>query len=167
MLALLAIGVLAAPVAAQEPFDAGAWRGTWRGTLTNLPARPNAPTVEVTRDIGAFPTADSSCAALRTTYREGGMVRGVKDYRLCRGRGPDDWYVDEGGGLTLAARWLGDVLVSTFKYDSLLLISTLRRRGNVLEEEIFTADDRPAQQGPLSLTTRSLQRLRLERVVER
>jgi hypothetical protein len=167
MLALLAVAVMAVSAAAQEPSDPGAWRGTWRGTLTNLPARPDAPTVEVTREIGAFPTADSSCTPLRTTYREAGVVRGVKDYRLCRRRGADDWYVDEGGGLTLAARWLGDVLVSTFKYDSLLLISTLRRRGDVLEEEIITADDRPAQPGPLSLKTRGLQRLRLERVVER
>lgn len=156
-----AIGQVAA---AQAPPTLPDWSGTWRGTLTNFPTRSNAPAVEVTREIGAMPTADSTCAELRTTYREGGQVRGVKDYKLCRGNGPDDWYVDEGGGLVLAARWLGDALISPFKFDSLLLVSTLRLRGDVLEEEIMTADDKPAIKGPLSLTARSVQRLELRRV---
>jgi hypothetical protein len=155
---------ISAPCAAQSPTNAGEWSGTWRGTLINLPTRPNAPAIEVTREIGTIPTTDSTCAALRTTYREGGAVRGVKEYKLCRGHGTDDWYVDEGGGLTLAARWLGDALISPFKYDSLLLISTMRLRDDVLEEEILTVTDRPAVQGPLSLTARGIQRLRMRRV---
>jgi hypothetical protein len=164
---LVALALLlptSAPSAAQSPAAPNAWSGTWRGTLINLPTRPNATAVEVTREVGAIPTSDSTCAALRTTYRESGAVRAVKDYKLCRGRGADDWYVDEGGGLTLAARWFGDALISAFKYDSLLLISTMRLRDDVLEEEILTVDDRPAVKGALSLSTRGIQRLQLRRV---
>ncbi|MCE2902492.1 MAG: hypothetical protein ACK6DP_20000 [Gemmatimonas sp.] len=166
---IAAVFILCAPVApalAQTPSTPDAWHGTWQGTLVNFPGRRDAVPVEVTREIGVLPTADSSCAALRTTYREAGVVRGVKDYRLCRGRGPEDWYVDEGGGLTLSARWLGDALVASFKYDALLLVTTMRLRGDLLEEEILTVDDRPAVQGPLSLGTRSLQRLTLRRVAD-
>lgn len=139
------------------------WAGTWHGTLVNLPGRPGATPVDVTREIGALPTADSSCATLRTTYRESGVVRGTKDYRLCRGAGSTDWYVDEGDGIRLAARWLGDVLVSPFKYDTLLLISSTRVRGEVMEEEILTVDDQPAIKGVLPLRARSIQRLELRR----
>jgi hypothetical protein len=152
-----------APAAAQSPSTPGDWSGTWRGTLTSFPSRPNAPAIEVTREIGALPAGDSTCATLRTTYREGGAVRAVKDYRLCRGAGADDWYVDEGGGLTLAARWLGGALVSPFKYDNLVLVSTMRLRGDVLEEEILTVDDQPAIKGPLPLKARNVQRLELRR----
>lgn len=160
--------LLAATTApAQSPSAPGDWSGNWRGTLVNFPARPNAPTIAVTREIGALPVRDSTCAALRTTYREGGAVRGVKDYKLCRGAGVDDWYVDEGGGLVLAARWLGDVLISPFKYDHLILVSTMRLRGDVLEEEILTVDDQPAIKGPLALRARGVQKMELRRVADK
>lgn len=155
---LLAAHAIPAALSAQSP-AAAAWSGTWRGELTNVPARANAPRVEVTRVIGPMPTADSSCTAFRTTYREQGVVRGEKAYQLCRGAGADDWYVDEGGGLRLPAHWLGDALVSPFKYDSLLLISTVRLRDGVLEEEIVTINDRPAISGVQPLRARGMQRL--------
>ncbi|MBY0492096.1 MAG: hypothetical protein K2R93_19805 [Gemmatimonadaceae bacterium] len=138
--------------------------GVWRGTLVNLPLRPNAPTVAVTMELGAFPSADATCVPWKTTYTERDTVRGVKDYRLCRGTGPADLYVDEGGGVRLAAQLLGDVLVSAFKMGSLLLTSQLRVRGDTLEEEIFTVADRPASEGLVTLTARGIQRLTLTRV---
>ncbi len=167
IIALLGLASTSAAVrsaTAQAPSTAAGWSGTWRGTLTNFPARLDAPAVEVTREIGAMPVSDSSCTMFRTTYREGGTVRAVKDYTLCRGAGADDWFVDEGGGLTLSSRWLGDVLVSPFKFDNLLLVSTTRRRGDVMEEEIITVDDLPAIKGPLPLKARGVQRLELQRV---
>lgn len=160
---LLAVACLMPAGLRAQPLAAAGWTGTWRGELTNAPARGGVPRVEVTRVIGAMPTTDSSCTAFRTTYREQGVVRGEKAYQLCRGAGADDWYVDEGGGLRLSARWLGDALVSPFKYDSLLLISTVRLRDGVLEEEIVTIDDRPAINGVQPLRARSLQRLVLRR----
>jgi hypothetical protein len=146
------------------------WEGKWRGMLVNYPVRANAPVVEVTMEIGAFPAADNVCTAWRTSYSQGGEVKQVKDYKLCRGTGPnglnDDLYVDEGGGVKLAARMIGDVLVSPFKYDNLLLIANVRLRGDTLEQEIYTIDDKPAIKGVLSLTPRGIQRFELKRVTK-
>jgi hypothetical protein len=61
---------------------------------------------------------------------------------------------------------IGDSLVSPFKYDNLLLISTMRLRGEVLEEEILTVDDKPATMGVLPMNAKSIQRLEFRRVTE-
>lgn len=151
----------ARPVAAQAAPD---WAGHWRGTLVNLPTRPNAPVVSVALELGALPTADSSCVPWKTTYTERDTVRGVKDYRLCRGSGPADLYVDEGGGVKLSAQLLGDVLVSAFKTGAFLLTTHLRVRGDTLVEEIYSIDDKPATDGLVTMKTRSIQRLTLTRV---
>ncbi|MFN5582719.1 hypothetical protein [Gemmatimonas sp.] len=140
--------------------------GVWRGTLTNYPERAKAALVTVTMEIGAFPTADNQCVPWKTTYSERDTVRAVKDYRICRGSGPQDLVVDEGGGVRLQASLLGGVLVSAFKAGSILLVTHLRVTGNVLEEEILTIDDQPASEGLVTIRTRAVQRLRLERVVD-
>ena len=137
--------------------------GTWRGTLVNYPTRPGAGVVDVTVELGALPQADSVCVPWKTTYREQGVVRGVKDYRLCRGAGPDDYAVDEGGGVVLPVRLLGDVLVSAFKTGALLLVTHLRVQGDTLTEEIMTIDDRPAADGLVTMRPRGIQRLVLTR----
>jgi hypothetical protein len=138
--------------------------GRWKGTLVNLPGRPNAPVVSVTMELGAIPTADSSCVPWKTTYAERDTVRGVKDYRLCRGMGPKDLYVDEGGGVRLAAQLLGDVLTSAFKVGTSLLVTHLRVRGDTLEEEILSIADKPATDGIVTMVATNIQRLRLTRV---
>ncbi len=148
---------------AQEPQAVPDWEGTWEGTLVNLPLRPNAPPVDVKMELGAFPVADDTCSVWRTTYSEKGEVRQVKDYQLCRGTGPDDLFVDEGDGIILKARLLGDVLVSPFKYNDILLVTTTRLRGDVLEEEIITAGDEPAIEGVQTMVPRGIQRLTLRR----
>lgn len=142
------------------------WEGKWKGTLKNLPAKPDAPVIEVTREIGAFPTKDNSCTMFKTTYSEGGTVKQVKDYKLCRGTGADDLFIDEGDGTKLAAKLIGDALVSPFKYGNILLISTMRLRGETLEEEILTVDDKPATMGVLPMNAKGIQRLELKRVTE-
>jgi hypothetical protein len=141
------------------------WAGKWRGTLVNLPARANAPRVDVLMEIGGVPMADDTCTSWRTTYSEGGQVKGVKDYKLCRGTGADDLFVDENNGIKLTARWIGDVLVTPFKYDNLLLMTTNRLRRDVLEQEIITIDDKPAIKGVQPLKTRGIQRIELRRDV--
>jgi hypothetical protein len=90
-------------------------------------------------------------------------VRQVKNYRLCRGAGADDLTIDEGDGTRRTARWIGDVLVSPFKLNDLLLVSSIRLRGVFLEEEILTVQDQPATRGVRSLTPRGIQRLGLRR----
>jgi hypothetical protein len=140
------------------------WTGTWRGSLVNLPVRQGATPVEVVREVGRIPARDSSCTALRTRYLEGGVERAVKDYQLCRGAGDADFYIDEGDGVRLTARWIGDALVAPFKYNTRLLISTTRVRGDVMEEEILTVDDQPAVNGVRPLVPRGIQRLELRRI---
>jgi len=137
--------------------------GTWKGTLINLPLKPEAPRIDVTMEIGRMPAADHECTPWKTTYSEAGVVKQVKDYHLCRGVRADDLVIDEGGGVQLTVRWIGDVLVSPFKYGKVLLVTETRVRGDVLEEEIFTVDDQPATEGVVSLTPRSIQRLTLRR----
>ncbi len=163
-LTVMAVFMATALVAQDIAPAPAAWTGTWRGTLVNLPPRPGATAVDVTLEIGPFPSADGACSAWRTTYSDQGVVRQVKDYRLCRGTGPDDLFVDEGDGIKLTARLLGDVLVSPFKYDTTLLVATTRLRGEILEEEILTVEDRPAVAGVQPLRPRGIQRLQLRRV---
>lgn len=142
------------------------WEGKWKGTLKNLPAKPDAPVVEVTREIGAFPTADNTCAMFKTTYSEGGVVKQVKDHKLCRGTGAEDLFIDEGNGTKLSAKLIGDALISPFKYGNSLLISTMRLRGETLEEEILTVDDKAATMGVQPMNAKSIQRIELKRVME-
>ncbi len=148
-----------------EPKPAiAAWEGKWRGTLKNLPAKPDAPVVEVEMEIGQIPIKDNTCGMWKTTYLELGVVKQVKDYKLCRGTGADDLYLDEGDGVRLTAKIIGDSLVIPFKYDNVLLVSTTRLRGEVLEQEILMVDDKPAVKGALAMTAKSIQKLELRRV---
>jgi len=140
-----------------------AWEGKWMGKLTSLPAKPGAPQVDVVMEIGAFPTRDNTCGTWKTTYSEAGAVKQVKDYKICRGTGADDLYIDE-GGVKLAARIIGDALITPFKSDNVLLVSTMRLRGETLEEEILTVDDKPAITGVQPMQAKGVQRMELKRV---
>ena len=128
------VPVVSTPLVAQPLPDLA---GTWEGTLVNLPSRVGAPTVEVTIELGAIPTATGQCAPWKTTYREAGVVRGVKDYRICRGADAGELFVDEGNNVRLRATLLGDVLV----------------------EEIVTIADAPATDSLVTLSARSVQRI--------
>lgn len=153
--------VLGKPVT--PPAMIARWQGTWKGELKDLPAKPNAPKVEVTMEIGPMPTADNSCTAWKTTYLEDGKTT-VKDYKLCRGTGADDLYIDEGGGTRLTGRIIGETFVVPFRSTGRLFVSSMRMRGEVLEQEILTVDDKPAADGVQPLTPRGTQRVELRRV---
>jgi hypothetical protein len=161
---LAVVGLCIAPGLDAQAATLPRFEGRWRGVLENFPERAGARRVEVEREIGAWPAADSSCSTFKTVYREGGVVRGEKNYRLCRGKGPDDLVVDEGDGVRLAARLLGGTLVSPFKYDSTLLVSSVTLRGDTMVEEILTVPDLPAGQGVVVLRPRGIQRLTFRRV---
>ena len=156
-LCFLLIGI-SSRVAAQPD-----WAGTWTGTLINLPVRSDAPQVEVTREIGTLPTEPDTCTLWQTSYAEGGEVQQVKDYQLCRGQDENDWYIDEGDGIVLTGRWIGDVLVTPFKYNDILLVTSTRLRDDVMEEEILTVGDQPAIEGVQPMSPRGIQRLVLHR----
>ncbi|TDP72261.1 hypothetical protein [Roseateles toxinivorans] len=140
------------------------WSGTWQGTLVNLPLRPGVPVVSVRAEIGPWPTAEQACTTWRRSYSTPEQPTQVKDYRLCRGATDDEWIVDEGNGVKLNGRMRGDMFVSPFKYDKLILVATTRLRGETLEDEIITIDDKPAVEGPLTLNARTIQRITFRRV---
>ena len=117
-------------------------------------------------EIGAFPTSDNTCSMWKTTYTESGSVTSVKDYKLCRGGGPEDIYIDEGGGVKLSARVIGDSLIVPFRSDKTLLVSTYRLRGEVLELEILTVEDTPATTSLQPMQAKGIQRIELKRVGE-
>ncbi len=150
-------------LAAEPKPMVAAWEGKWKGTLVNLPSKPSTPPVEVTMEIGAFPVTDNACGAWKTIYSEAGEIKSVKDYKLCRGTGSADLYIDE-GGVRLPVRLIGDALVCPFKSDDTLLVSTMRLRGEVLEEEILTVDDKPAIKGVQPMVPKGIQRIEMRRV---
>lgn len=146
-----------------------AWLGTWIGELKNFPSRPNATRVEVKREIGPLKvSADPAiaCATFRTRYAEDGKERAVKEYQLCR----DDkqqWFIDEGNGIRLQARWLDGMLVSVFKYGNIVLQSSIRVEMQPLnkehslrmEEEIISSKDEQKATEIQSLPVMNLQKL--------
>ena len=158
------------PVHAQDTL-ADTWTGRWVGELKNTPARPNAPRVEVIREIGTLSessTAGTSCAKFSTRYAENGVERGVKEYQLCRDQ-QKQWFIDEGNGITLQARWLDGMLVSVFKYGKIVLQSSIRIKADggtntlVMEEEIISSRDEQKPDEVESLTVLNLQKLVLRK----
>lgn len=140
-----------------------AWEGKWSGKLTNVPAKPGSSPVDVALEIGSFPLTDNSCAKWKTTFTESGAAPVVKDHKICRGNGPDDLYIDEGSS-RLTARVIGDSLVIPFKSANVLMVSTIRLRGEVLEQEILSVDDKPAISGVQPMQAKGIQRIELRRV---
>jgi hypothetical protein len=122
------------------------WTGTWHGVIEAYPEGEAGSGWNVTLEIGSYPMVDNSCTIWRSIFSEYGVVQGTKDYRFCRGYGVDDLYTDEGGGVTIGARWINNVLVSPFKYKDVFAISSMRMRGDILEEEIIITDDNPAKE---------------------
>ncbi|HQU90816.1 MAG TPA: S9 family peptidase [Pyrinomonadaceae bacterium] len=151
--------------AAERTSPIAAWEGKWIGKLTNVPATAGAAPIDVTMEIGNFPTADNTCGKWKTTYTELGTVNSVKDYKICRGTGVEDLYIDEGGA-RLTARVIGDSLIVPFKSGNVLLVSTMRTRGETLEQEILTVDDKPATSGVQPMHAKGIQKIELRRVTE-
>lgn len=156
---VLGLSLCAAATAAPVPD----WSGRWQGELVNLPLRAGAPSVTVRAEIGPWPSA-GSCSIWRRSFESTAHPPMTKDYLLCRSQVGDDLYIDERDGVKLAAQLVGDTLLTPFKYGKLILLASTRLRGDVLEEEIVTVDDKPAVDGPLPLVARGVQRISLRRV---
>ena len=140
------------------------WTGTWFGTLKTYPTSLGGPELNVTMEIGPYPTVDNSCTVWRNTYEENGIVQHIKDYRFCRGHGADDLYTDEGNNITIAARWIDDVLVAPFKSKGFLVVVYDRMRGDTLEEELLSVEDKPATDAVVSMRPLAIHLIKLKRV---
>ena len=141
------------------------WAGTWKGTLVNHPVRPKARSVETTMEIGAFPKADNECSIWKSTFNVPGKPDVVKDYKLCRAN-EEDLYFEQGEGVKLTSRWVGELLVTSYKANTMIFFQTVRLRGDLLEQEIFVAHDVPASKGPAPTVMEgtTVQRIVLRRV---
>lgn len=141
------------------------WTGKWHGSVEAYPEGEIGNGWNLTMEIGIYPTSDNSCTIWKSVMSEHGIVQTTKDYRLCRGCGAENLYIDEGGGVTIGARWINNVLVSPFKYQGVFAISSMRMRGDILEEEILITDDNPAVDGiVVSVPPRSIHLFQLKRV---
>jgi len=123
------------------------WTGTWQGVMEAYPEGEPGAGWNVTMEIGTYPMVDNSCTTWRSIFTEYGIVQGTKDNHLCRGYGAEDLFIKQGGGGTVGARWINDVLVSPFKYEGVFAVASMRIRGDILEEEIIITDDNPAEKG--------------------
>ncbi|CAF1373932.1 unnamed protein product, partial [Rotaria sordida] len=123
------------------------WTATWYGVIEAYPEGVLGNGWNVTFEIGPYPTVDNSCTTWRSIFKENGTIKDTKDNRLCRGRGPDDLYIEDGrSGDKVAVRWIHNVLVSSFKFNGVFAVVSMRMRGDILEEEILITDDSPAIQ---------------------
>jgi hypothetical protein len=110
---------------------------------------------------------DETCTILSSTFTEHGVLQLTKDYRLCRGHGATDLYIDEGTGGVLTVQWINDVLIASFKYKGLFTVSSLRMRGDTLEEEIIIAEDKPTTENKVeSIRTQSIHLIKMKRITD-
>ncbi|MGB4989174.1 MAG: S9 family peptidase [Pyrinomonadaceae bacterium] len=139
------------------------WAGKWKGTVANFPSVAGVSPVEVTMEIGPIPTSDGACSIWKTTFSEGGSVTSVKDNKLCRGSGVNDLYIDlyidEGSGVRIPVRAIGDALISTVRSGDGLSVSTMKLRGETLEQEILSVDG-----GAQSNLPKGIQRIEMKRL---
>ncbi|CAF3652449.1 unnamed protein product [Rotaria socialis] len=141
------------------------WTGTWHGVLEAYPEGEQGSGWNVTLEIGPYPMTDGACTIWRSTLLENNIRQGLKDYRFCRGRGADDLFIDEGSGVTISAQWINDVLVSPFKYKGVFAVSSMRMRGDVLEEEILITEDKPGiEDVVVSIRANSIHLMKMRRI---
>jgi len=165
LLVFLVAALAALPVSGQSKAadEVPAWEGVWEGELINIPPNPPFDGIHVTSELGKFPTVDDTCSLFRNTYKEGTEVKQVKNYKLCRGTGPSDLFIDENNGLKLPARLFGGMLVTPFKYGETIFVSIMRLEGETLIEDIHMIEDKPSVKGALPLVPKRVQRLSFRR----
>ncbi len=143
------------------------WTGTWHGVIEAYPEGQLGDGWHKTLVIGTYPMTDETCTILSSTFTEHGVLQLTKDYRLCRGHGATDLYIDEGTGGVLTVQWINDVLIASFKYKGLFTVSSLRMRGDTLEEEIIIAEDKPTTENKVeSIRTQSIHLIKMKRITD-
>ena len=59
-------------------------------------------------------------------------VKATKDCRFCREIDIDNLYINEVVDIEIATQWINDVPISSFKYQDVFAVSSMRLRGDVL-----------------------------------
>jgi hypothetical protein len=139
------------------------WSGTWHGSMTIYPETEGPVGLEVTLELGPFPTITNNCTLWRSTWRSKEQADIVKDYRLCRRNNDEDLFTDERNGIILDTQWIGGILVTPYKADGIFYIVTNRLIGDIFEEEIITVDDTSIGKGVEALRTRAVYRTQMKR----
>ena len=143
------------------------WTGTWHGVAEVYPEGQFGDGWHKTLVIGSYPMTDETCTTWNGTVTEHGVVKLIKDYRFCRGHGATDLYIDEGNGGMLTVQWFNGVLVSPFKHKGVFVVSSLRMRGDSLEEEIIIANDKPGDENSVvSMGALSIYFIKMKRVTD-
>ncbi|CAF3995165.1 unnamed protein product [Rotaria sp. Silwood1] len=141
------------------------WTGTWHGVIEAYPEGQLGDGWHKTLVIGPYPMTDETCTILNGTFTEHGVLQLTKDYRFCRGHGATDLYIDAGNGAILAVQWINAVLITAFKHNGVFTVSSIRMRGDTLEEEIIIADDKPgAENNVVSMRTHSIHFIKMKRI---
>lgn len=133
---LLAV-LLCAPAFTDAPAPAtplpARWHGRWSGPLTiHAPGRA-AQVLTLTLEIRP---ARGTALTWRITFAPTGKPPIVRDYRLLLGTTAGRYQIDEGNGVRLGARLLGDTLYAPFKLGTQLLTARYRRVADRLEYEL-------------------------------
>lgn len=144
--------------------NASNWSGTWSGLLKIYPNSGRSIETLVTWEIGPYPTVINICTPWRNTYSENGTLKLKKDYRFCREQGSNVQYIDESDGTKIVAQWIDNVLVHPFTYNGLIGVNLIRMRGNNLEEEKLTFEDKPLMNGVISMKALTIECLIMTRV---
>lgn len=141
------------------------WTGTWHGVIETYPEGQLGDGWHKTLVIGSYPMDDHTCTTWNGTFTQQGVPQLSKDYRFCRGNNATDLYIDVGDGTTLGVQWIDHILISPFKSNGLYMVSSLRMRGDTLEEEIITADDKPADgKNLVSMYAHSIHHIQMKRM---
>lgn len=140
------------------------WSGTWRGMMYVYPREAGPENLEVTLQLGPFPTEENNCTTWLGTYRQHGQVVVVKDYRLCRRNSDEDLFIDEQNGIILDSQWIGGELITPYKAENMYFVVINRLRGDIFEEEIITVDEKNTGEKIQSLRTHAIYKSEMKRI---
>ncbi len=136
------------------------WHGTWHGTMTTVNSMDLRRQIAVVFEVK--PIKKSRALTWRMTYGTGDKKL-VKNYKLIpKEKSPGRFLLDEGNGVALPARMVGDVIYSQFKAGDLFLTARYELRGKELHFELTSAQ--PQKLGRLKvLAVRVVQSVLLRR----
>jgi hypothetical protein len=132
--------------------------------ITVYPEEAGPTNLEMTLELGPFPTVGNNCTLWRGTYKQQEKVQAIKDYPLCRRNSDEALFTDEGNGIILDTQWIGGALVSPYKFANAFYIAITRMRGDLLEDEILTVDDTDVSKEVQSLRVRAIYHTEMKRV---